>query len=57
MAITFTVPDINICVKQLLILSCRAHKRKKHVAVNRTKTDVHIGFLKLCTAAVHADTE
>ena len=57
MVLTFTVARINICVKWLLIVSYMScTQAEKHVAVNSKKTDVHIGFWKLCTAAVHVGT-
>ena len=33
------------------------HTSKKPVAVNSTKTAIHIEFSTLCTAAVNVDTE
>ena len=58
MVLTFTVAQINICVKGLWTVSyLLCTLAKEHVAVNSTKTVVYIILWKLCTAVVHVDTE
>ena len=58
MVFAFTVASLNICNRWLLTTPniCREHKSKKACCSEQQKAVMHIGFSKLCTAAVHVNT-
>ena len=56
MVLKFTVAHIFL-LNDLIVSYLPCTQAKKFVVVNSKVTVVHTGFWKLCTAAVHVDTE
>ena len=57
MVFNFTVANLNTCNKCLLAIShIPCTEGEKALDSERDKAAEHIGFWKLCTAAVHVET-